>query len=316
MKKWSHAVFFLLAACTVLLFCMTVHGDEENKSAAYYYYYLNKDASALERAEYQNAPEDPDEVFQDLMIRFGSRSKEEKNINLLPDDVIINAYEQDGPVLVIDFNSQYTKMARTREVLCRAGIVRTFVQFPWIDAVRFTVIGEELLDSRQRSIGDMNEMSFLEYSGTQDQSNYRQEVLTLYFADADGTGLIEEKRKIFYKPNLQKERVVLEQLIKGPMEKSNYPTLSDGISVLSTSVAENVCYVSLTDNFLKNAPGIREDLVIYSMVNSLIDTCGFSMVEFTVEGNKNVTFGDSMSLYQFFEKNEDLILKEEQVPEE
>ncbi|MBQ0000944.1 MAG: hypothetical protein KBT01_05330, partial [Clostridiales bacterium] len=94
MKKWSHAVFFLLAACTVLLFCMTVHGDEENKSAAYYYYYLNKDASALERAEYQNAPEDPDKVFQDLMIRFGSRSKEEKNINLLPDDVIINAYEQ------------------------------------------------------------------------------------------------------------------------------------------------------------------------------------------------------------------------------
>ena len=53
-------------------------------------------------------------------------------------------------MLVIDFSAQYHEMSRAREVLTRAGIVKTFLQVPDIHRVRFTVEGQELTDSREQ----------------------------------------------------------------------------------------------------------------------------------------------------------------------
>lgn len=317
MKKWISLVCLLLALGNgICVAGLSVRAEEKSSETIYYSYYLNKDATQLEKMEYKPESEDRDAILKDLVVRIGSKNPEEKTISLLPQEVNINSWNLDGQILTIDFNSQYSKMSRTREVLVRAGIVRTLVQIPGVEAVRFTVIGDDLTDSKQQAIGVMTADSFVEYSATQDQSSYRQEILTLYFTDAEGTGLVEEKRKVFYKPSLQKEKVVLEQLIKGPMEKGNYPTLPDNISVLSISTSDEIYYVSLTQSFIDSALPINEELAIYSIVNSLIASCGPGRVELLIEGNTDFVLGSGMSLYQFFEKNEELILPVEMQKED
>jgi germination protein M len=298
----------LLAACIILGGCQNRQEQQEVSSeSGYYYYYLNKDNTQLEKAAYLPDEEEESAMLGDLMQRIGSKNSEEKEINLLPQEVTINSYELQDQVLVIDFNSQYNTMSRTREILVRAGIVRTFVQFPDIQAVRFTVIGDPLTDTKSQEIGDMTEDMFLEYSVTSDIDTYRYDTFTLYFTNAEGTSLVEEKRSVYYRRSIPKEKVVLEQLAKGPMEKGNYPTIPENTSVLNISLTDDVCYINLAQDFVDSALKLPDEIILYSVVNSLVDSCDCSKVELSIEGDSSLDFGEEMSLFQFYEKNSNLI---------
>ena len=73
----------------------------------------------------------------------------------------------------------------------------------------------------------MTEESFLELSGK--DTDYRYDTFTLYFADKSGKKLVKEERNIYYRRTLPKERVVLEQLAKGPMEEGHYAVIPEKI---------------------------------------------------------------------------------------
>ena len=62
---------------------------------------------------------------------------------LLPDDVTLQKSEVSGGLLTLDFSKGYEKLSSTREVLARAGVVRTMVQLDSIDGVQFTVDGAD-----------------------------------------------------------------------------------------------------------------------------------------------------------------------------
>ena len=52
--------------------------------------------------------------------------------------------------------------------------------------------------------------------------------------------------------------------------------------------------------------------MIYSVVNSLLDTASADKVQISVEGDTEATLSDGTSLYSLFSKNTDLVLKEDQ----
>ena len=47
-----------------------------------------------------------------------------------------------------------------------------------------------------------------------------------------------------YKRSIPKERIVLEQLMKGPLEKGHYPTIPENTEVLNVTIADSLCYVA------------------------------------------------------------------------
>lgn len=119
--------------------------------------------------------------------------------------------------------------------------MQTFLQIPDIDKVRFTVAGQPLKDSRGQDIGDMTEHTFVELS-KKDEANYRYDTFTLYFADKSGKRLLKEMRNVCYRRTLSKERVVLEQLAKGPMEEEHYATIPANTMAISVS-HRRICYI-------------------------------------------------------------------------
>lgn len=283
----------------------------ENQAAAhqYYYYEINSSETDLVQKKYTPREENADFMIKDLMGRLNETEASDTAIKLLPSEVQMTSYEILDNVLQISFNTRYSKMSRAREILVRSGVVRTFLCVPGIDSVKFLVGGEELRDSKGQPIGEMKEGTFVSLSGAEADA-YRYDTFTLYFADSTGTRLVEEKRSVYYKGTLPKERVVLEQLAKGPMDKGHYPTIPEEVGILSVTTSDRICYVNFSETFLHAALSVEQNIPIYSVVNSLLALGNADKVQILIDGEEDAVFGTDLSLYSFFEKNEELIAAE------
>ena len=160
-------------------------------------------------------------------------------------------------------------------------------------------------------MGVIDSNTFVEMWGS-DKDAYRYDTFTLYFTDKSGEHLVAEQRNVYYKRILPRERVILEQLAKGPMVKGHYPTIPQNTDILGVEVSDNVCYVNFSSAFSDSGVEIPVNTMIYSVVNSLLDTSSADKVQISIEGNTEAALSDGTSLYSLFNKNTDLILKEDQ----
>ena len=178
--------------------------------------------------------------------------------------------------------------------------------------MRFTIENEDLTDSRGQAVGNMTADTFAEFTGTEPDA-YCSNTFTLYFTDKSGQKLVKEQRTVRYKRSIPKERIVLEQLMKGPLEKGHYPTIPENTEVLNVTIADGVCYVAFDGVFSSYALDVSEKIPVYSVVNSLLDALDADKVQITVGGKDRLdTFGKKMELYHFYERNDKLVVKEKE----
>lgn len=311
MKKIVSMLLLSVMTCLIFAACQVeVQEEKAEDGSSYYFYYIDKDETKLKRERYKPQEDSAEFMLQDLMQRLNNKALEGEAINLLPKDVVMN-YQIEGEKLIIDANSKYEEMSRAREILVRAGVVKTFLQVPGIASVTFTINGAELTDSKGQPVGEMTNSTFVELLGS-DKDTYRYDTLTLYFTDKTGKKLLEEKRSVYYKRSLSKARVALEQLAKGPMAKGRYPVIPENTGILDVTTSDNTCYVKFDHVFMDYALDINEQVSVYSVVNTLLSVTGAEKVQISVEGSPEQTFGENMPLYNFYEWNEKLIAAEEE----
>ena len=80
--------------------------------------------------------------------------------------------------------------------------------------------------------------------------------------------------------------------------------------ILGVEVSDDVCYVDFSSAFSDSGIDIPVNTMIYSVVNSLLDTTSADKVQISIEGDTEAKLSDGTSLYSLFSKNTDLILKE------
>ncbi|MGI6068831.1 MAG: GerMN domain-containing protein [Blautia sp.] len=310
MKKWICVLTALfLLACGTLGGCGKLSAPKKNtgeQSTAYAIYYLNADETELVRSAYEPKEETKEVMIQEMMRLLKEQTPKNGNLTLLPDGVYMTTYDIHEKTLTIDFNTKYLKMKPAREVLVRGGIVKMFLQVPGIVYVHFTVDGKELTDSKGQEIGLMSNDTFVDQAG-KDINSYQYTTLILYFTNQTGDKLIPEKRSVYYNSNVSLERVVLDQLLKGPREGENSPTLPSNVNVLGATSADGNCYVNFDQVFTDGALAVQENIPIYSVVNSLVDTCKVKKVQISVNGETNITFRETMRLDKFYEKNTEIV---------
>lgn len=308
MKKNS-AIWMLCLIMAVSIFlggCSVEVQEEGGYSPVYYLYDISSDETELEKHEYDPEETTAKYMLKDMMQRMNSKEAQEEQISLLPDGVQMN-YSIEDHALTVNFNNKYNEMSRARELLVRAGVVKTFLQVPGITVVRFTVDNKELLDSKGQPVGDMNKDTFVAFTGTEADA-YCSTTFTLYFTDKSGTQLVKEQRTVRYKRSIPKERVVLEQLMKGPLERGHYPTIPESAEILDVTIADRICYVAFDKVFSAYALDISEEIPVYSVVNSLLDALEADRVQISVGSKEPLDiFGETMDLYRFYEKNETLV---------
>lgn len=285
---------------------------QETADSQYYLFSINESETDIIKEPYVPADETPEGMIQDLERRIGNTNEDAEPVNLLPEGVTLSNHELSQNVLTLNFEEDYQEMGVIREILVRAALVHNFIQVPEVSAVKIKVAGQELTDSKGQEIGAMNRESFAGHFGS-DKSDYQFITLNLYFADETGSKLIPETRKLYYSSNLPRERVVLEQLLRGPSQEGNYPTVSKEMNILSAITSDGVCYINLDESFEDTALPVQPEVVIYSIANSVVEACNVEKVQISVDGNSNRVFRDTMELNNFYEFNEELVQKTEAV---
>ena len=153
-------------------------------------------------------------------------------------------------------------------------------------------------------MGMLSDSDFIE--SISDVNTFERTRLTLFFADETGTKLLPEERDVVHSINTSMEKLVVEELLKGPQSGGKIATLPSDVKLLNVSVNENVCYINFDTAFLNNSLEVKEYIPIYSIVNSLCEISYVNKVQITINGSQDAMFRDVISLNTQFERNLEL----------
>lgn len=293
----------LLAVLAALILLTGCSGNGETEAPSeYFMYYLSLEANKVVENAYEPEASSGDEMIQEFVDRLNETPEGEDYQRLMPKDVKIDSYSLEDSTLTLTIGGDYEQMERPREVLVRVGLVRAFTQISGVDRVQIVTENGELKDSAGNVIGAMTRESFVENAGSE-INNYQYTTLTLYFANETGDKLVPETRSVYYSTSVPLERVVVEQLVKGPAEEGHYAVLPSDTNILSVTTSENIAYVNFDNTFMNGTMSVVQEIPIYALVNSITTNCPVQRVQFSIDGESDVTFRESMKLNQFYERD-------------
>ena len=309
-KRIKTCLIILLGAAGipgVFMFSFSGCGTQEPETG-YALYYLNEEENELQTNHFvpDAADIDTEGLILEFIARLGLEKDDEKHRRLLPEGSGIRSYQLSGTVLTLNMEKGYADLEPSKEVLCRGGLVRSFLQIKGVDSVAFLVENSPLKNKSGAEIGVMSSNSFVE-NAARTINAYKSVQVTLYFTDETGSILLPETRRIYYISSEPIEQAVVEELIKGPKEAGHYAVLSSDTNILSAIAQEDVCHVNFDTGVQTTNLTVRAEIPIYAIVNSLTDTCHVEKVQFSIDGKSDVMFRNTLDLSEQYVKNQTLV---------
>lgn len=277
-------------------------GKKETESK-YKIYYINEEQGEVLAESFVPSEETTQTMLEEMTEKLNKKNAE--GHTLLPENIEIQSCVDDDGMIRVDFNQEYHDLNLVDEVLLRASIVKDYVQIPNIYLVTITAEGTPIVDSQGQEIGAMSLDSFLENTGKEIMA-YQYKELNLYFTNEEGNQLVPEARQVYYNGNTPIEKVIVEQLLRGPGESGHYATLPSDTRIVGVSVADGIAYVNLGKQFVDEALPVDAQIPIYSIVNSLIDAGNVSQVQISINGDTSLLFKDKVDMNQLFQVNHEL----------
>ncbi|MDY3122425.1 GerMN domain-containing protein [Suipraeoptans intestinalis] len=302
-KKNVRMLVFLLLLTVLLSGCK----EQEREEAPKEFVTCIRDGS-LEKVSYRIKAKAADAQVKELITALKKDPKEEAASSIFPEKAEIESWKLEKGRLVVSFGKEYANISPQEEVLFRAGFVETMTQLSSVEKVLFLVGEEPLKDREQREVGEMDREDFLENTGLLLQT-YQSASLKLYYANKKGDRLEEEQRLVRYSSSSSIEKVILEQLLK---REEGDPILPENTKVLGVSVRNQVCYVNLDEEFLKNTYAVDPKITIYGIVNSVIENGKVDRVQISVNGDTNIQYLEKVDLSKPLKADWKLLEKEEE----
>lgn len=309
------AKYIRTGICLVLaaLLAVTAWGcrdkEEDLEHAKYTIYHINAEGTGLKESVYNGQMKDAETAVDKMLEALKKPDKDIEEQPAIPKKVEVKGVSLDGEKLRIDFNGEYSRMDTVQEVLTRAAIVRSLTQIPGVDMVAFTVDGFPLTDKAGVEYGYMQAEDFVQNTGSS-INFFEVAELTLYFANETGDRLVRENVSVRYNSNMAKERLIVEQLMKGPSEEGHQRTIPPSAKLLGVSVKDGVCYINMDEGMNRTIPGVRPEVMIYSLINSVIDSGNTGQVQISIDGDSGIHFQESVELSKPLTANLDLVEEE------
>lgn len=279
MKKKALITLLLLVMMLLLAAC----GDQK-KENKYVAFYLNADVTKIVPQDVELTSTTPTEQIQELLKLLQQQPEDAGLRQTIPKNIKVLGVTEVAYQITVDFSKDYYELNPTEEILTRAAIAKTLLQLEKYPYVMFTVESKSLETTAGTTVGAMSEDSFLENPGEQINSSQKT-TLTLYFSSKDGSKLVPEKREVHYSSNISLEKLVMEQLMEGPKAKKLLATMPVGTKLITITVVDGVCYVNLDETFLNQNQEISEQVVLYSIVDSLTELSSVSKVQISINGD-------------------------------
>ncbi|MBR5407538.1 MAG: GerMN domain-containing protein [Lachnospiraceae bacterium] len=294
-------VIFMLSL--VLSGCNKGPGGAED---AFKVYYPSKDGVRVSSVGIQVGSYDTDALIGEAMAMLAKQPSDYDLRPAIPEDVTVLSLTLNDGLLLVDFSTEYYKITGREEIIRRAAIVRTLDQIEGVDEISFTVDGSPITDSKDVPIGIMTADMFIDNAGDEINS-YERAKLLLYYANAEGTGLVRTTENVAYNSNISLEKLVCEHLISGPLAYGAYPVTDPGVHLMAVTTKDGVCYVNLSKEFLVKQGNLTDEVVLYSFVNSLTELSNVNKVQFMIDSETEISFGEHSYLNTPFERDLELI---------
>lgn len=271
-----------------------------------YLCYVNTEEDSLARESYEIQGETADEEVEDVLEEMQKEADSIDYRSAFPDHVSVTDWSLTDGRLDLTFSDSYLRMSKGEEVLLRAALVETLGQIKGVDEVGFFTGEGPLTDSDGQEIGYMSPEDFVQNTGSTLHS-YQLQELKLYFAGEKGDCLEPETVSLRYNSSTSIEKLVVEQLIKGPEKEGMLAVIPPETRVLGVSVREHICYVNFDQEFLNGAPGVTPEATVYAIVNSLTESGNVSQVQISVNGESDIQYMNRIDLGKPLTRNPDLV---------
>lgn len=314
MKKFTLHVSVVLLLLTVMLLLVSCGSEQDAETdSGYYVYYLNKEETKVIKEPYEATAEkeDTDGMIAELLQTMQTPPDDMEEREAINSAITLSGYQFAEGQLILDFDENYKMMLPTTEVLVRAALVRTLTQIEGVQYVSVTVRGEPLTDTLGNVVGTMTADMFIDNAG-EEINAYEKVRLHLYFANEEGTKLVPVTRDVVYNSNISLEKLVAEELIKGPTEDEKktyqaYPVINPDTKLIGVTVKDGISYVNFNDTFLSQIYNVSSEVTLYSIANSLAELANVNKLQISINGETDIMYRETTSLAQVFERNAELV---------
>ena len=303
MKRKIKYLLFLLVAISALYGC---NDNSVKKAGEVNIYYINKDITGLTSKTYLPKSKDSNALVEELMGQMYSNDLDIEYNKSKPDAVSILKYEINDKIANVYFDYAYNEMDNVAELMCRASLVLTLTQINDIDYVNIYVDNQPLMGTNKNPIGNMEADDFVNLN--EDTLEIEQIFTTiLYYANEEGNRLVPYTYTGTYEINKSSEEIIIDKLKEGVDDKRLQKTIPKDVELINVSTKDGICYVNFSEEFLTESLEITDEVAIYSIVNSLFEANYITKVQFTIEGEKDKMYHESISLEKMFMRNLNIV---------
>ncbi len=294
-----------LSACSGRPAFISQSGDSAVDSGNASVWYMDKNYTGLEQKRVTLEAENTRDAVEELIRRLRQPAD---SIELVPpvQNYEIEEWSLSEDLVTVRLSLDYYRLDTIREALTRAALTESLCSIEGVSDVAFLCGDSALTDSRGDLVGTMSPGQIMIEDA--DGRFPEQTRLHLYFADETGTRLMDTYRNVRFNSNISMERLVAEQVIKGPNNDLVKPVLNSETRVLSAVTRNSTCYIDLDSAFLSPQSRITQQTAVYALVNSLTELPGIRRVQISVEGRTDITFMDTLSLQSPFERNLSIVV--------
>lgn len=268
-------------------------------------YFLNDKDSSLATENRTVKYDNPDELLRLVTENILKGPSGGKLHAVAGKGTKILGIEQYESNLTVDFSKEFLRENTATNMLSVYAIVKTLCQIDKVMSVKVTVEGKPVVAA------DGNEMSFIanrDINLETDMFTTDSKNITLYFASKDGTKLEKEVRTIKITDTRPIESYVINELIKGPVNKDLSATLAAETELVTAETNNGTCHVTFKNFIEKNMQdpaNTKSMLAVYSVVNSLTALEDVSSVRFLFEG-KTAEMVGTFNFAEVFSENKAL----------
>lgn len=272
----KHRLCCLLLAVLLLLCACQEAAPQESDTAFLFYYpaqevsYGDDGAFCSQRAGFDVAAVAPEE----LLTRYFSSLPPENGKSPLPAAWKLSSIVlKDSTAEIVLHGQPVDALERS---LCATCIAMTLLQLDTVQRVSITMPGADApLVLSENDI-------FLHDTGMLPQ----EEMLTLYYPDAQRRYLVRETLSVEAMDSADKPAYIISQLLAGRERGQLTSCIPEGTTLLDISVENGICTVDLSSEFQNDLEHsfAAERMAVYSIVNSLTELPEITTVDLWVAG--------------------------------
>lgn len=321
MKKT--AICLLLCLLTLLTACGVKNKQTQEEyelgSNEIYIYYQSLDQNDLSEKPFKlKKNEDVLVCVDNIITALSDVEEKDKFLSPIPKEMIYKScnHGQRKGNIEVHFDVVYDSITAENLLFFKACVTKSILNLEGVNSVTLYLTDLANSDLETATISEYFDDDSFNMVFDKENGYTQKGAITVYFASQDGKVLKEYRKTVEISNNTSLPKLVLETLIAGPESEDYRATVSSKVKVQKITVKDGICYVDLSDEFYDSDNTLSNDIIIYSIVDSLVELPGVSKVQFLRNGEKQSLFRESLPFDGLFERNLDLIEQEETTQEE